>query len=162
MNHNLILLSGNLLRSRRAGVAIFLVMALAGWMSYGNAQSIGGMTSGSSGSAAAGGSPVGFTLPTSVQAGSTAPTQPGHTITGDRGYGRPAIGVADSSASGDSANTATADATFRRLDRANAGYLTADDVKMVTWLAFAQADSNQDGRLSKEEFTTAWNARLAR
>ena len=48
------------------------------------AQSIGTMTSPESGAAAAGGGPVGMLLPSSIQSGSTAPTQPGHTITGDR------------------------------------------------------------------------------
>ena len=41
------------------------------------------------GSAAAGGSPVGTLLPSSLQSSSTAPTQPGHTITGDRGTWQP-------------------------------------------------------------------------
>jgi len=43
------------------------------------AQSTGGFGS-SSGAAAAGGSPVGMVLPWTVQTGSTAPTQPGHTM----------------------------------------------------------------------------------
>jgi len=48
------------------------------------AQSTGSMTSPQSGSASAGGGPVGMLLPSTVQSGSTAPTQPGRTITGDR------------------------------------------------------------------------------
>ncbi len=50
------------------------------------AQSIGTMTSPETGAAAAGGGPVGTLLPSSIQSSSTAPTQPGHTITGDRPY----------------------------------------------------------------------------
>ena len=48
------------------------------------AQSTGSFSSPSTGSGAAGASPVGIVLPYTVQSGSTAPTQPGHTITGDR------------------------------------------------------------------------------
>ena len=44
------------------------------------AQSTGGFGGSSSGAAAAGGSPVGMVLPWTVQTGSTAPTQPGHTM----------------------------------------------------------------------------------
>jgi len=55
-----------------------------------SAQGIGTMTSPESGAAAAGGGPVGMLLPSSIEWGSTAPTLPGHTITGDRPYrGRP-------------------------------------------------------------------------
>jgi len=48
-----------------------------------NAQSTGGFSPSSSGSAAAGGSPVGMVLPYTVQSGSTAPTLPGHAITAE-------------------------------------------------------------------------------
>jgi hypothetical protein len=48
------------------------------------AQSTGSFSSPSTGSGAAGSSPVGTVLPYTVQSGSTAPTQPGHTMTGDR------------------------------------------------------------------------------
>ena len=47
------------------------------------AQSTGGFSPSSSGSAAAGGSPVGTVLPYTVQSGSTAPTLPGHAITAE-------------------------------------------------------------------------------
>ena len=49
------------------------------------AQSTGSFSSPATGAGAAGSSPVGTVLPSTVQSGSTAPTQPGHTITGDRG-----------------------------------------------------------------------------
>ena len=48
------------------------------------AQSTGSFSSPSTGSGAAGASPVGTVRPYTVQSGSSAPTQPGHTITGDR------------------------------------------------------------------------------
>lgn len=47
------------------------------------AQSTGGFSPSSSGSAAAGSSPVGTVLPYTVQSGSTAPTLPGHAITAE-------------------------------------------------------------------------------
>ena len=59
-----------------------VVIALAAGLAAGlaGAQATGGMGPSSSGAAAAGGSPVGTVLPWTVQMGSTAPTQPGHTI----------------------------------------------------------------------------------
>ena len=61
-----------------------VVIAFGFASSAADAQSTGGMTSSATGTSAAGGSPVGMVLPSTVQSGSTAPTQPGHTITGDR------------------------------------------------------------------------------
>ena len=55
-----------------------LALGAAGTVS---AQSTGGFSPSSSGSAAAGSSPVGMVLPYTVQSGSTAPTLPGHAIT---------------------------------------------------------------------------------
>lgn len=65
-----------------------VIVSLAALAAAGGAaaQSAGAsMSSPSTGSGAAGSSPVGMVLPSTVQWGSTAPTQPGHTITGDRG-----------------------------------------------------------------------------
>ena len=62
---------------------LFAVVALSLAHAAG-AQSIGTMTSPETGAAAAGGGPVGVLLPSSIQSSSTAPIQPGHTITGDR------------------------------------------------------------------------------
>jgi hypothetical protein len=59
----------------------FALVALA---QVASAQSTGSMTSPQTGAASAGGGPVGVILPSSIQSASTAPTQPGHTITGDR------------------------------------------------------------------------------
>jgi hypothetical protein len=62
----------------------WLAVAALGTAGLAAAQSTGSMTSPQSGAASAGGGPVGSLLPSTVQSGSTAPTQPGHTITGDR------------------------------------------------------------------------------
>jgi len=59
-------------------IALFAIACSA------TAQSTGSFSSPSTGSGAAGASPVGTVRPYTVQSGSTAPTQPGHTITGDR------------------------------------------------------------------------------
>lgn len=61
-----------------------LAFALVAFAQIASAQSTGSMTSPQTGSASAGGGPVGVLLPSSIQSSSTAPTQPGHTITGDR------------------------------------------------------------------------------
>ena len=79
------------------------------------AQSTGSFSSPSTGSGAAGSSPVGTVLPYTVQSGSTAPTQPGHTITGDRARTSPPT-HASSSERGkddDSARPALADTAKR-------------------------------------------------
>ena len=59
-----------------------IVLALAGcaWASVASAQATGGFSPPESGAAAAGGSPTGMVVPWTVRMGSTAPTQPGHTI----------------------------------------------------------------------------------
>jgi hypothetical protein len=68
-----------------------IVLSLAVGLAAGaaGAQSTGGFSPSSSGAAAAGGSPVGTVVPWTVQMGSTAPTQPGHTInpSGGGSYG---------------------------------------------------------------------------
>ena len=61
-----------------------VAMALCAIACSAAAQSTGSFSSPSTGSGAAGASPVGTVRPYTVQSGSTAPTQPGHTITGDR------------------------------------------------------------------------------
>ena len=65
------------------GVVLALAASLIGGTAC--AQSTGAsMSSPSTGSGAAGSSPVGTILPSTIQSSSTAPTQPGHTITRDR------------------------------------------------------------------------------
>ena len=78
-------------------LCLLLLVALMTIAGPAAAQSSAGFTSPSTGAAAAGGSPVGTVLPYTVQSGSTAPTQPGHTITGDR---LPPSGPARTSSSG--------------------------------------------------------------
>jgi hypothetical protein len=74
----------------RASILALAVSMVAGVV---GAQSTGGFSPPSSGAAAAGSSPTGMVVPWTVQMGSTAPTQPGHTITpsgaGTYGYGSP-------------------------------------------------------------------------
>ena len=52
----------------------------------------------------------------------------------------------------------TAMEAYGKLNRANAGYLTWDDVRQLNGFetAFQQADQNHDGRLSPAEFNSAW------
>jgi hypothetical protein len=52
----------------------------------------------------------------------------------------------------------TAMEAFGKLNRANAGYLTWDDVRQLDGFetAFQQADQNRDGRLNPAEFNSAW------
>ena len=52
----------------------------------------------------------------------------------------------------------TAMEAYGKLNRANAGYLTWDDVRHLEGFetAFQQADQNHDGRLTPAEFNSAW------
>ena len=49
---------------------------------------------------------------------------------------------------------------FTKLDGANRGYLTAEDVRQLDGFesAFRQFDQNGDGRLNQSEFNAAWSA----
>ena len=49
-----------------------------------------------------------------------------------------------------------ADSAYRSLDAANRGYLQKGDVQGLSGFSFDDADTNKDGRLSKEEFSKAW------
>ena len=54
--------------------------------------------------------------------------------------------------------TDSPDAAWRTLDSGNRGYLQQSDVQGLG-ISFEQADTNKDGRLSKEEFAKAWSAK---
>jgi hypothetical protein len=56
------------------------------------------------------------------------------------------------------AKTDTPDAAWRTLDSSNRGYLQSSDLA-GTGISFEQADTNKDGRISKEEFEKAWAAK---
>src|SRR3954451_1160719 len=101
------------------------VLALAASIVGGTAfaQSTASMMSPSSGSGAAGSSPTGTVLPSTIQSSSTAPTQPGHTVTGDR----PSRG----SGAYASSRTRSADEAYGALDTAKHGYVTREDVRGV-------------------------------
>lgn len=53
-----------------------------------------------------------------------------------------------------------ASSAFTKLDGANRGFLTLDDVRQLSGFegAFRQADQNGDGRLNASEFNSAWSA----
>jgi len=55
--------------------------------------------------------------------------------------------------------TESADTAFRSLDSANRGFLSKSEVQGLDGISFDQADTNKDGRLSKEEFERAWAAK---
>jgi hypothetical protein len=52
----------------------------------------------------------------------------------------------------------TADSAFRKLDAANRGYVSKDDVTQLSGFdqTFTQNDVNRDGRLTSDEFRKAW------
>ena len=52
----------------------------------------------------------------------------------------------------------SADAAWRTLDSSNRGFLQSSDLQ-GTGISFEQADTNKDGRISKEEFAKAWAAK---
>ena len=138
---------------KRIGSSQVAVWALAASIVGGTAfaQSTGSMTSPSSGSGAAGSSPTGTVLPSTIQSSSTAPTQPGHTVTGDR-PSRAGNAYASPRAS-------SADDAYRALDSANHGYVTREEVRRIDGFSFDAADTNRDGRVDREEFARAWNGR---
>ncbi|MET0917354.1 MAG: hypothetical protein ABWY07_02875 [Burkholderiales bacterium] len=52
----------------------------------------------------------------------------------------------------------TPDSAFRKLDAAGKGYVSKDDVKVLSGFdsAFQQNDGNHDGQLTQDEFRRAW------
>ena len=55
--------------------------------------------------------------------------------------------------------TDTADHAYRQLDTANRGYLTQNDVQGISGFSFQAADTNHDGKLSRDEFNRAWGSK---
>jgi hypothetical protein len=66
--------------------------------------------------------------------------------------------AAPSAAQNVPARTEPADAAFRTLDANNRGYLAKSDVAAISGFSFEQADTNKDGKLTKDEFAKAWSA----
>jgi len=58
--------------------------------------------------------------------------------------------------------TEPAESAYSALDKSNRGYLQKNDVESLQGFSFEQADSNSDGRISKEEFTRYWSTKPAK
>jgi Ca2+-binding EF-hand superfamily protein len=58
--------------------------------------------------------------------------------------------------------TEPADSAYRTLDPSNRGYLSKSDVAGLEGFSFDQADTNKDGRISKEEFARYWSTKPAK
>jgi len=107
--------------------------------------------------------------PTGVQGSSPAATQP----SASKGLGAGANSAAGTANSGTAITGGVpaiggvtpnraelASSAFTKLDGANRGYLTLEDVRQLDGFesAFKQADQNGDGRLNQSEFNSAWSA----
>ena len=68
-------------------------------------------------------------------------------------------GAAPSATAQMPSRTDSADAAWKSLDTANRGFLSKSDVQGLDGISFDQADTNKDGRLSKEEFAKAWSSK---
>ena len=145
---------------------VILSLAASALAASVGAQSTGGMSPSSTGSAAAGGSPTGMVLPSTVQTGSTAPTLPGHAITSERRVGgyttRTGSGPTTGPVAQLPAQTESAVVAYQALDSTHRGYLSRSDVQGLQGFSFDEADANKDGRLSEEEFAKAWNTKPSR
>ena len=107
--------------------------------------------------------------PTSVQRTTPAATQP----SASKGLGAGANTAADRTTNGSAITGGVpaiggvtpnraelSSSAFTKLDGANRGYLTIEDVRQLDGFdsAFRQADQNGDGRLNPSEFNAAWSA----
>src|SRR4051812_19805826 len=54
--------------------------------------------------------------------------------------------------------TDTADNAYKQLDSHNRGYLSKSDVENIQGFSFEAADTNHDGKLSRDEFNRAWSS----
>jgi hypothetical protein len=88
--------------------------------------------------------------------GTTAPSATGTPMT------TPATPMTSSGQSGLSqrlpSRTDSADSTYRSLDAQHRGYLSKTDVQTIRGFSFEAADTNHDGRLTREEFARAWSS----
>ena len=93
----------------------------------------------------------------SAGTGTTAPSATGTPMT------TPAAPATSSGTSGTSqrlpSRTDTADNAYKTLDSANRGYLTKNDVQGISGFSFDAADTNHDGRLTRDEFNRAWGSK---
>lgn len=142
---------------RSSSYVALLAMAVSGAV---GAQSTGGMSPSSSGSAAAGGSPVGWVLPYTIQSGSTAPTLPGHTITAER-RSSSAWTAANPGGAMARAPAESADVNSQARDTSNRGYVARSDVQDFNGISFEDAGAPKDARTSREEVANASNAKAS-
>lgn len=142
---------------RSSSYAVLVAMAVSGAV---GAQSTGGMSPSSSGSAAAGGSPVGRVLPYTVQSGSTAPTLPGHTMTAEH-RSSSARTAGNSGGEMAPAPAESADAKSQARDTSNRGYLARSDVQDFNGISFEDVDATKYARTSREEVANAPSAKAS-
>ena len=84
----------------------------------------------------------------------------GAALAADVTAGEPAAGVTAAATAIAPSRSETADSAFKKLDAANKGYLTKDDVKVMAGFEkmFDANDANHDGHLALDEFKKAWTA----
>ena len=133
-----------------------LALALCAMTGAAFAQSSSGSSGGSSsGGATSGGSPA-ATTPMNRGAG----TPPASTPAGQMSPGGQPMsnGMSNGNSNGmrSPSRTDSADDAYRSLDAGNRGYLQKSDVQGLSGFNFDQADTNRDGRLTKDEFSKAW------
>ena len=55
--------------------------------------------------------------------------------------------------------TDSADNAYKALDSSNRGYLSKSDVQGISGFSFEAADTNHDGKLTRDEFNRAWGSK---
>jgi hypothetical protein len=105
--------------------------------------------------------PIGFANVADAQSPSTPPASSGSPSSPMTSPMTPPAATAPAATPGPSARmpskTDSPDAAWRTLDSSNRGFRPSSD-DAGTGISFEQADTNKDGRLSKEEFAKAWAA----
>jgi len=90
----------------------------------------------------------------SAGTGTTAPSATGTPMT------TPSTPMTSSGANAASrqlpSRTDSADNAYKTLDSSNRGYLSKNDVQGISGFSFEAADTNHDGKLTRDEFNRAW------
>jgi hypothetical protein len=55
--------------------------------------------------------------------------------------------------------TDSADNAYKALDPSNRGYLSKNEVQGISGFSFEAADTNHDGKLTRDEFNRAWGSK---